>query len=151
MTSHKHRLNTARSNSKKAKKTNNVLLQLRAFCQHLGWNCTLCVRISHISILTSIWPKKRDWARSVHKYAANGTEALVIREVRIYAHHMQLCNTRFSQNKMAEFSGGYEYEFLSPVPEKWRCIICHLPLNDPVQIVSCGHRICQRCMDAVMM
>ena len=46
--------------------------------------------------------------------------------------------------------GGYEYEFLSPVPDKWMCPVCQLPLNDPVQVVGCGHRLCRICMDEVM-
>ena len=46
--------------------------------------------------------------------------------------------------------GSYEYEFLSPVPEKWMCLVCQLPLNIPVQVVGCGHILCQICMDEVM-
>ena len=59
------------------------------------------------------------------------------------------------RNKMAASGGvtqlgGYEYEFLSPVPDKWICLVCQLPLNDPVQVGGCGHRFCRICMDKVM-
>ena len=38
--------------------------------------------------------------------------------------------------------GGYDYEFASSVPEYWECLVCHLTMKDPVQIVGCGHRLC---------
>ena len=45
--------------------------------------------------------------------------------------------------------GGYDYEFVSKVPEVWECLVCHLALKDPVQIVGCGHRLCNICMESL--
>ena len=38
--------------------------------------------------------------------------------------------------------GGYDYEFTGKVPEDYECLVCHLPMKDPVQIVQCGHKFC---------
>lgn len=46
--------------------------------------------------------------------------------------------------------GGYDNEFTSNVPEYWKCLICHLTLKDPVQIVGCGHRLCSICMESLL-
>ena len=46
--------------------------------------------------------------------------------------------------------GGYDYEFTSTVPEDWQCLVCRLTLKDPVQIVGCGHRLCNICMKSLM-
>ena len=46
--------------------------------------------------------------------------------------------------------GGYDYEFTSKVPEDWECPVCCLTLKDPVQIVGCGHRLCNICMESVL-
>ena len=41
---------------------------------------------------------------------------------------------------------GYEYEFISAVLEDFHCLICHLPLREPV-LTRCGHRYCKGCLD----
>lgn len=41
---------------------------------------------------------------------------------------------------------GYEYEFISAVLEDFHCLICHLPLREPV-LTRCGHRYCKECLD----
>lgn len=46
--------------------------------------------------------------------------------------------------------GGYDYEFKSSVPGDWECLVCHLPMKDPVQIVGCGHRLCNICMESLL-
>ena len=46
--------------------------------------------------------------------------------------------------------GGYDYEFTSKVAEDWECLVCHLPLKYPVQIVGCGHRLCNICMESLL-
>ena len=46
--------------------------------------------------------------------------------------------------------GGYDFEFKSKVPEDWECPVCRLILEDPVQIVGCGHRLCKICMESLM-
>ena len=53
--------------------------------------------------------------------------------------------------KMAEVGmnplpSGYEYEFISTVLDDHHCLICHLPLREPVQ-TRCGHRFCKKCLD----
>ena len=30
--------------------------------------------------------------------------------------------------------GGYEYDFVDELPDDWECLVCQLPLKDPVQI-----------------
>ncbi|KAL9954658.1 hypothetical protein ACROYT_G042223 [Oculina patagonica] len=46
--------------------------------------------------------------------------------------------------------GGYDYEFTNRVPEDWECLVCHLAMKDPVQIVGCGHRLCSICMESLL-
>ncbi|KAL9960688.1 hypothetical protein ACROYT_G034174 [Oculina patagonica] len=46
--------------------------------------------------------------------------------------------------------GGYDYEFTSRVPDDLECLVCHLTLKDPVQIVECGHRLCNICMESLL-
>ena len=39
--------------------------------------------------------------------------------------------------------GRYVYaEFTGKVPDDYECLVCHLPMKDPVQIVQCGHKFC---------
>ena len=40
---------------------------------------------------------------------------------------------------------GYEACFVEKVGEDFKCILCHLVLRNPVQIMSCGHRFCANC------
>ena len=56
-----------------------------------------------------------------------------------------------AKTKMAEVGmnllpSGYEYEFISTVLDDHHCLICHLPLREPVQ-TRCGHRFCKKCLD----
>ena len=46
--------------------------------------------------------------------------------------------------------GGYDYKFTSEVPEDLECLVCHLTLKDPMQIVGCGHRLCKICMESLL-
>ena len=45
--------------------------------------------------------------------------------------------------------GGYEYQFVNPVPDNWVCKICHLPSRDPYMTGQCcrGQTICKTCLD----
>ena len=45
--------------------------------------------------------------------------------------------------------GGYDYEFTGKVPEDYECLVCHLPMKDPVQIVQCGHKLCSICRESL--
>lgn len=61
-----------------------------------------------------------------------------------------------SEVKMAEGGnvpklGGYDYEFIDKVPDDWECVVCNLTMKDPVQIVECGHRLCNICMESLLM
>ena len=58
---------------------------------------------------------------------------------------------QWAKAKMAEVGmnplpSGYEYEFISTVLDDHHCLICHLPLREPVQ-TRCGHRFCKICLD----
>ncbi|XP_065903398.1 TNF receptor-associated factor 4-like isoform X2 [Dysidea avara] len=43
--------------------------------------------------------------------------------------------------------GGYEYKFVDTTPDRYICIICHLPSQDPYLSVCCGHVFCKSCLD----
>lgn len=46
----------------------------------------------------------------------------------------------------APLVGGYDDEFVNAVEDDLQCLICHLPLKDPMQ-TKCGHRCCKTCLD----
>lgn len=46
--------------------------------------------------------------------------------------------------------GGYEYEFVGEIADDWECLVCQLPLKDPVQIEKCGHRLCEICVATIL-
>ena len=46
--------------------------------------------------------------------------------------------------------GGYEYEFVGEIPDDWDCLVCQLPLKDPIQIEKCGHRLCEICVGTIL-
>ena len=41
---------------------------------------------------------------------------------------------------------GYEEDFVNTVEEDFQCLICHLPLKEPV-LTRCGHRFCKECLE----
>nr|XP_058965315.1 TNF receptor-associated factor 4-like [Pocillopora verrucosa] len=41
---------------------------------------------------------------------------------------------------------GHDEDFVEAVDEDFQCLICHLPLKEPVQ-TRCGHRYCKECLD----
>ena len=41
---------------------------------------------------------------------------------------------------------GYEEDFVKPVEDDLQCLICQLPLREPV-LTRCGHRFCQACLE----
>ena len=44
--------------------------------------------------------------------------------------------------------GGYEYEFVDKVPERYLCsIVCHKVLRDACLLVCCGNHICESCLN----
>ena len=53
--------------------------------------------------------------------------------------------------KMAEaprssFLSGYDEEFVTEVVDDYQCLICCLPLREPV-LTRCGHRYCKECLE----
>ena len=58
------------------------------------------------------------------------------------------------RGKMAEVNpvslpSGYEYDFVSTVFDEYHCLICQLPLREPV-LTRCGHRYCKKCLNEAM-
>ena len=47
-------------------------------------------------------------------------------------------------------SGGFEAEFVQPLPLEYECPICQLAFRDPVQIEECGHRFCSSCLNELI-
>ena len=54
--------------------------------------------------------------------------------------------TEMAEVRMNSLPSGYEYEFISTVLDDHHCLICHLPLREPVQ-TRCGHRFCKKCLN----
>jgi len=48
---------------------------------------------------------------------------------------------------MAEATGGYDYVFISDIPEDLQCSLCHSPFKNPLQIEECGHHFCSECFE----
>ncbi|KAL9954681.1 hypothetical protein ACROYT_G042247 [Oculina patagonica] len=46
-------------------------------------------------------------------------------------------------------ASGFDEDFVNPVDEDFHCLICHLPLREPVQ-TKCGHRFCKSCLEQHM-
>lgn len=46
--------------------------------------------------------------------------------------------------------GGYDYDFIDELPNDWECLVCQLPLKNPVQIEKCGHRLCEICAATIL-
>lgn len=45
-----------------------------------------------------------------------------------------------------QLPSGYYEDFVTVFEEDFRCLICHLPLREPVQ-TRCGHRFCKECLE----
>ena len=45
-----------------------------------------------------------------------------------------------------QLPSGYDEEFADEVDEDFLCLICHLPLREPV-LTRCGHRFCNACLE----
>ena len=41
---------------------------------------------------------------------------------------------------------GHDAEFVSEVDDDFHCLVCHLPLKEPV-LTRCGHRFCRDCLE----
>jgi len=48
---------------------------------------------------------------------------------------------------MAEAAGGYDYVFISDIPEDLQCSLCHSPFKNPLQIEECVHHFCTECFE----
>jgi len=52
---------------------------------------------------------------------------------------------------MAESAlGGYDYVFITDLPEDLVCTLCHLAFKNPLQIEECGHTFCKLCFDQMV-
>ena len=40
---------------------------------------------------------------------------------------------------------GYDEDFVNAVEDDFQCLICYLPLKEPV-LTRCGHRFCKECL-----
>jgi len=58
-------------------------------------------------------------------------------------------NNKDTSAEMAEFTGGYDYEFVTIIPEDLICSLCHLAFKNPLQIEACGHIFCSECFDQI--
>ncbi|KAL9954676.1 hypothetical protein ACROYT_G042239 [Oculina patagonica] len=50
------------------------------------------------------------------------------------------------RKKRKRLPSGYDEDFVNAVEEDFQCLICHLPLKEPVQ-TRCGHRFCKECLE----
>lgn len=48
---------------------------------------------------------------------------------------------------LEKYESGYEYKFVSEVPDSLQCIICMNPARNPYQIGCCGRVFCKYCLD----
>lgn len=62
------------------------------------------------------------------------------------ATHLAGAKTKMAEVAKNPLPSGYEYEFISTVLDDHHCLICHLPLREPV-LTRCGHRFCKNCLD----
>ena len=46
-------------------------------------------------------------------------------------------------------AGGYECDFVDPIPESLSCAVCLLPLRDPHLVSCCGAKYCEACIGRV--
>ena len=46
-----------------------------------------------------------------------------------------------------QVAGGYHYDLLDPLPDRFLCNICHLPSRNPYLSVCCGHLFCKSCLE----
>ena len=76
----------------------------------------------------------------------------VLRDIPSLAHQREITLHPIVLRKMAEggrntrLPSGYAEDFVNAVEEDLQCLICHLPLKEPVQ-TGCGHRFCKECLE----
>ena len=46
----------------------------------------------------------------------------------------------------SQLPSGYDEDFVDAVEEDLQCLICQLPLKEPV-LTRCGHRFCKECVE----
>ena len=54
----------------------------------------------------------------------------------------------FTRDSVIE--GGYDCDFVTPIPDRLVCNICHLPCREPQQTHECGHLFCKSCIKKLM-
>ena len=86
-----------------------------------------------------------------HSYGSFFLSPLVARDVVTPSNFMPVdSETNMAASQTVPELGGYDYEFTVTVPDRCECLVCHLPMKDPVQIVGCGHRLCNICMESLL-
>ena len=50
---------------------------------------------------------------------------------------------------MALTESGFDFLFVNDVSDELICVVCHLVLKEPVQLVQCGHRLCKSCFNQI--
>jgi len=48
---------------------------------------------------------------------------------------------------MVETVGGYDYKYITEIPEDLICSLCHFPFKNPVHVEECGHIYCKECFE----
>ncbi len=56
------------------------------------------------------------------------------------------CFYKMAQAPGNQLPSGYDEEFVNAVEEDFQCLICHVPLKEPV-LTRCGHRFCKDCLE----
>ena len=54
-----------------------------------------------------------------------------------------------TSNSLTEDTGGYDCDFVDPIPDSLSCSICLLPLRDPHLLDCCGVKMCTPCVTRV--
>ena len=71
--------------------------------------------------------------------------------IRTFEGHDVRWKLSFSIYNMAEaprnrLPSGYDEDFVNAVEDELICLICYLPLKEPV-LTRCGHRFCKECVE----
>ena len=58
------------------------------------------------------------------------------------------CSTADGSASNQIMKGGYDYQYVDPLPDRLVCKVCLLPSRDPHLSVCCGHTFCKDCAGA---
>ena len=60
--------------------------------------------------------------------------------------HMEFSFTMADAPRNTQLPSGFDDDFVHEVEDDCLCLICQLPLREPVQ-TRCGHRFCKACLE----